>query len=301
MRFLSIAVLVMALLPAMASAREVPHLVVASVKAAPGEQEPLHRFWGGDHDRFQLIATVKNTGKVASKAGAGELQTASADHAGAFAGEYNFDLSKIRPGERQNFQLDALGFGRDINAYTPRVCVPVGGGGVGQSGPESCRKGPRFGVIPRQWTASITSTDEFDVFIETAGYSFTFTYDAGRSKQMAVFDYKVKGGEAHLSVSGTDARGCSHSGAFDTGLDSLSTLDIGRRVDKYAVGAHPKVDTFATTVVCPGNPPESHPEENKFHGPWSSVGAKAEDHGATAWSGSQEEPFDKFSWLLEAR
>jgi hypothetical protein len=301
MRFLPVAVLVMVLFPATASARKGPHLVVTSVKAAPGEQAPLHRFWG-TNDRFQLIATVKNTGKAASRGGSGALQTASADRPGAFGTESYFDLPRLKPGERQNFQLGALGFEDDINAYTLRLCVPTKGGSISnQSGPENCRKGPRFGVIPQKWTASITSTDDFDVFTETAGYNFTFKYDAGRSKQTAVFDYKVTGGEAHLSVSGTDARGCSHSGTFDTGLDPLSTLDIGRRVDKYAVSVHPKVATFQTTVFCPGDPPESHPEENKFNGPWSSVGAKVDDHRATAWSGSQEEPFGKFSWLLEAK
>jgi hypothetical protein len=289
------------LFTASASARKGPHLVVTSVKAAPGEQAPLHRFWGGDRDRFHLIATVKNTGKAASKGGAGELQTASGDRPGVFVGEDNFDLPRLKPGERQNFQLEALGFDGDINAYTPRVCVPVKGGSVGRSGPESCRKGPRFGVIPQKWTASITSKDEYKDFTETASYNYTFAYDAGKSKQVAAFVYKVTGGDAHLSVSGTDAAGCSHSGTFDTTLDRLSTMAIGLRVDKYAVSAHPKVATFETTVACPGNPPESHPQENEFNGPWSSVGVKVDDHRTTAWSGSQEGPFDKFSWLLEAK
>ncbi len=293
MRVLPIAVLVMVLFPAVASAaKKKPHLVVTSVKAAPNEQKPLHSFWNGS--AFQLVATVKNKGEAASKDGGGVLKVARpGDH---FFAESEFDLPSVKPGKQKSVALGTFGAvlsDEGLGPRIPQVCVPVNGRGGGMS----CREGPHFSVIPRRWTGSIHSTTDENVYKDSATYEITFRYDGGKSMQTHFFHYRVASGQAHLAVSGVDARGCSRSGGLETAPDQLSSLDFDPGMKTYGLTIHPKNPTYEVTINC-GKDGISY-EDHTFAGP--GLASHPINVRETTWSGSDNQPFDELSWELDAR
>ncbi|MFN8160674.1 MAG: hypothetical protein U0R52_06480 [Solirubrobacterales bacterium] len=293
-RLLPVATLALAsvLFPAAASARKKPHLTVTSVKAAPNEQKPLHSFWNGS--AFQLIATIKNKGDAASKDGQGALKVARPGN--RFFTESDFDLAGIKPGKQKSVALGTFGrvlSDEGLGPRIPQVCVPVSGRGGGTS----CRAGPRFAVIPRRWSGSIDSTTDADVYNDDAIYEITFRYDSGKSAQTRFFHYRVASGKASLAVSGLDARGCSWSGGLETSPDQLSSLDFSPAMKRYGLTIHPKKANYEVTINC-GKGGTTH-EDHTFVGP--GLASHPIDLQETTWKGSDNDPFQKLSWELDAR
>lgn len=292
MRLLPVAALASVLFPAAASARKKPHLVVTSVKAAANEQKPFHSFWNGS--AFQLIATIKNTGDAASKDGQGELKAARPGN--HFFTESKFDLPRIEPGKQTSAALGTFGrvlSDEGLGPRIPQVCVPVSGRGRGTS----CRQGPRFAVIPRRWTGSIHSTTDADVFNDSATYEVTFRYDSGKSMQTRFFHYRVASGQAHLGVSGLDARGCGWTGGWETSPDELSSLDISPAMKRYGLTIHPKKATYEVRIDC-GKDGTTY-QDHTFAGP--GLGSHPPiDVRDTTWSATESQPFQELSWELTA-
>ena len=197
-----------------------PHLIVTSVKAAPDERKPFHRFLNGPH--FQLVVKIKNTGTARmSRNGIHEgVLLSKSGGALAFAHETNFEIPRVGAGKTVTVEVDASGVGfgnRDrITTAFARACAPVRGNAHFNSqgalnDRQNCAKGPEFAVIPRHWqgTMSVTHLIFGYAKMETDATP-RFTYSAPVSEHNKEFVYGGVGSLVH-SVAGANAF-CSIAG-----------------------------------------------------------------------------------------
>jgi hypothetical protein len=215
-------ILVLVVDPSAAAARETPkkpRLVVTSVKAAAGEQTPLHRFLQGPG--VDLVVKIKNKGTAGTRRGdhSGVLLSKAAG-ALSFSHETTFEFPRLGPGETAEAEVSASGrpFNTPdrIDTAIPKACVPVNGSAVFDgsgtlTGRKSCAEGPQFAVIPRAWDGTMSSTQPVYGYgkLESVA-SPTFRYSAGVSKNVGEFVYGGTGDLIH-TVSGSNGT-CSIRG-----------------------------------------------------------------------------------------
>lgn len=201
--------------PAAAAAKTpAPRLVVLSVKAAPSERMPLHRFVNGAP--IALLVKIKNGGTAAIAKSASREGILESHQSGtlSYVHETTFEFPRLGSHKTQTVEVFASGrkfAGRDvITTAVPKVCVPQRGRAKFDArgtlkGPLSCAQGPDFAVIPKRWTGTMSVTRPIFGFatMETAATP-TFTYEANVSQDENRFVYGGTGDLVH-SVSGSGA------------------------------------------------------------------------------------------------
>jgi len=90
-----------------------PHLIVTSVKAAPDERKPFHRFVRGRP--FELVVKVKNTGTASvTRKGLHEGVVLLKPNGGLkFVEETHFDFPRLGAGKTAAVDVLATGLGFD--------------------------------------------------------------------------------------------------------------------------------------------------------------------------------------------
>lgn len=262
-----------ALAPLAAPAHAAPKLVVTSVKAAPGEEKPLHRFLRGPG--LELVVKIKNKGADGVPGGGDHSGVLLSKAAGAlsFSHETTFEFPRIAPGKTGEAQVDATGgpFNTPdrIDTAVPKACVPVKGkaafdGDGSLKGRKSCAEGPQFAVIPRAWDGTMSSTQPVYGFgkLESVA-SPTFRYSAGASKNVDEFVYGGTGDLIH-TVSGSSGtcsiRGGKNSkiGPGDAGLvlepNLLQYRGFMNTADVFEAKMNCNGRTFPTQIRTTGIP-----------------------------------------------
>ena len=243
-----------------AAKKPAPRLVVLSVKAAPSERKPLHRFVNGEP--FKLLVTIKNvgTGAIAKSASREGVLESHQSGALSYVKEATFKFSRLRPRETQTVEVLALGREPDsrdvITTAVPKACVPQRGNADFNAqgtlkGRVSCAQGPGFAVIPKRWTGTMSVTRPIFGFatMETDAIP-TFTYDASVSAHTDKFVYGGTGDLVH-SVSGSSAF-CSVTGGKNGKIapgEAFLTLDPS--LLDYS-GGMTTAEVYEATQTCEG-------------------------------------------------
>ena len=292
------------LVPLAASAHAATKLVVTSVKAAPSEQKPLHRFLRGPG--VELVVKIKNKGTDGVPRGGDHSGVLLSQAAGAlsFSHETTFEFPRIGPGETGEAQVDS--FGRPFNTperidtAVPKACVPVKGKAVfdgdgNLTSRKSCAAGPQFAVIPRAWDGTMSSTQPVYGFgkLESIA-SPTFRYSAGESQKMGEFVYGGTGDLIH-TVSGSNGT-CSIRGGKNS---KIGRDEAGLVLEPNLLQYHGFMNTsdvFEATMTCNGR---EFPAQMRTTG--IPIGPKhRDDESETKLKGNGSAGNATYRWELDA-
>jgi hypothetical protein len=231
-------------------AKKKAHLTVTSVRPAPGQAKPLHRFAEGKGVEYRV--TVRNDGDGPT----GKLLHARLDSkdsgALAFRDENNFEMDWIKAGDKTTFPVTAFGSGGSKpTTVSIRVCVSVRGLNKTEGVPLSCRGGPGFAVIAKAYDGSASARQPVFGYGRVESLADPrFTYDANASAREGKFVYTATGQLVH-TISGSNGF-CSISGS-GSGSFARNETKLALDPDLLAYSgsiSHPQI--VNATQVCYG-------------------------------------------------